>query len=331
MKKYDVYAIGNALVDLEYAIDDEVLQELTLQKGVMTLVDANEQHRILSALQDYPGKQACGGSNANAVTALSQLGGKAYYSCRVSSDELGTFFLNDLLEQGMDSNLTVVREGGITGKCVVLVTPDAERSMFTYLGISEQVSIADLDFSALEFAHFAYVEGYLASSPTGQEAAILLRQHAEKKGVKTALTFSDPNMVKYFRAALKEMIGEKVDLLFCNEHEALMWAETDSIDEAFESLIQVARTFVVTLGKKGAWIFNGHEKIIVAAFPVVALDTNGAGDIFSGSFLYGITHGFSFEKAGILASLAASELVQHYGARLPKAKLVALLSHPALS
>jgi sugar/nucleoside kinase (ribokinase family) len=325
MKKYDVYAIGNALVDLEYAIDDDLLQSLALQKGVMTLVDAKEQHRILSALQDYPGKQACGGSNANTVTALSQLGGKAYYSCRVSSDEFGTFFLNDLLEQGMDSNLTIVREEGITGKCVVLVTPDAERSMFTYLGISEQVSSADLNFTAIESAHYAYIEGYLASSPTGREAAILLRKHAEKKGIKTALTFSDPNMVKYFRAALKE------DLLFCNEHEALMWAETDSIDEAFEALIQTARTFVMTLGKKGAWIFNGHEKIIVPSFPVTALDTNGAGDIFAGSFLYGMTHGFSFEKAGILASLAASELVQHYGARLPKQKLVALLSHPALS
>ncbi len=331
MSKYDVYAIGNALVDLEYAVDDQFIHDLNLQKGVMTLVPQEEQRRILDALQDYPGKQACGGSNANTVTALSQFGGCAFYSCSVACDEFGTFFLNDLLSNNISSNMTSVRDVGITGKCIVLVTPDAERSMFTYLGISDKVSVEDVDFTSVEKAQYVYIEGYLVTSPPGKAAAIMLRKYAEQKNIKTALTFSDPNMVKYFKLGLQEMVGACVDLLFCNEHEALLWADTDLIDEAFDSLKAVAKTFIITLGKKGAWVFDGEKKIAIPAFPVKALDTNGAGDIFAGAFLYGITHGLSYERAGMLASLAASELVKHYGARLPTETVQELLSHPAVA
>jgi len=315
-KKYHVYAIGNALVDMEFAVDDEFLSRLNIDKGVMTLVDSDQQQALYEALAGHTGKMASGGSAANTIIAVSHFGGKAFYSCKVASDPAGDFYVQDLVAAGVDTNLRQEREAGISGKCIVMITPDAERTMHTHLGISETVASADLDPAAIAQSAYVYLEGYLVTSPSGRAAAIQARTTAEQAGVLTALTFSDPNMVRFFKDGLSEMLGAGVDLLFCNREEALTWAGTDSIEAAAETLKQVAKCFAITLGKDGALVYDGSQYLNIPATPVQAVDTNGAGDMFAGAFLYGLTHGYSYEQAGVLATRAAARLVTQFGPRL---------------
>lgn len=325
MKKYHVYAIGNALVDMEFHVEDAFLAQMGIDKGVMTLVDQDQQHRLYEALKETHGKRASGGSAANTIIAVSHFGGNSFYSCKVANDDAGDFYVADLQRAGVDTNLHRQRDAGVSGKCIVMVTPDAERTMHTFLGISEQVSDADLHLDAIESAEYAYLEGYLVTSPTGRQAAIRLREKAAAKGVKTALTFSDPNMVNFFRDGLREMLGGGVDLLFCNQQEALTWANTDDIRNATDALRGVAKQYVVTLGKEGALVFDGAQQHHIPATPVKAIDSNGAGDMFAGAYLYAVTHGFSAQEAGQFAVRAAAKVVTHFGPRLEPAGYQALL------
>ncbi len=326
MKKYNIYGIGNALVDMEFEVKDSFFEKYNIDKGLMTLVDENRQHELIGHLDAFEGKKASGGSAANTMIAISCFGGNSFYSCKVANDELGDFYVNDLQLAGVDSNVDDGRKEGITGKCLVMVTPDAERTMNTYLGITENFSVNELHLSALSDSEYLYIEGYLVTSESGRHAAIEARKVAEKNGVKTALTFSDPAMVQFFKNGLKEMIGEKVDLLFCNEAEAMSWSETDNLESAIESLTLVANTFAITCGAKGAIVFDGQHQIDIAAHETKAVDSNGAGDMFAGAFLYAITHGFSFSDAGNIASLAASKVVSQFGPRLPVAEHKDILS-----
>ena len=316
--KYDVYAIGNALVDMEYEISDDFLEKFKIDKGLMTLVDESRQNELLDSLGGTPRKQQCGGSAANTVIAVSQFGAKSFYSCKVASDPIGNFYFQDLQDNGVDSNLKVQkRHSGTTGKCLVLISPDAERTMNTFLGITSTISKEEVIPEAIKNSKYMYMEGYLVASPTGKEAAIEARQLAESFGVKTALTFSDVNMVKFFREGLLEMIGPKgVDLLFCNESEAFSFTQTQDIYEAREKLKAVSKTFVITRGENGAMIFDGVTFIEIEPYAVKAVDTNGAGDMYAGAFLFAITHNHSHASAGKLASLAASRVVGQFGPRL---------------
>lgn len=316
MKKYDVYAIGNALVDMEFAVDDEFLIQNNIDKGVMTLVNEAQQQKLYEALAGHTGKMASGGSAANTIIAVSHFGGKAFYSCKVAGDPAGDFYVQDLVRAGVDTNLEPAREPGVSGRCIVLVTPDAERTMHTFLGISEQVGEAELREAAIRDSQYVYLEGYLVTSPNARAAAIKARRLAEEHGVKTALTFSDPNMVTFFRDGLAEMVGDGVDLLFCNRQEALGWTGCDSLEAAASQLKNIARTFAITLGSEGALVFDGCDLHHIPAAPVHAVDTNGAGDMFAGAFLFGITHGYDYARAGALATRAAGKLVTHFGPRL---------------
>lgn len=317
MKKYDVYGIGNALVDMEFEVTDAFFQEHTIEKGRMTLVEEDRQDYLLKALGQSMLKRQCGGSAANTVIAVAQMGGKTFYSCKVANDSTGDFYAEDLKESSVTSNLAEKRPPGTTGKCLVMVTKDAERTMNTFLGITSTFSEAELVESDLKDSQYLYIEGYLVASPTGQQAAIKAREMAEKNGVKTALTFSDPAMVQFFGDGMKNMLGPKgVDLLFSNEAEACSFAGTTDLKIAREALKKVAKTFVITRGENGALIFDGTTFIDIEAFPVKAIDSNGAGDMFAGAFLYGITHGHTYAGAGKLASAAASKVVSQYGPRL---------------
>lgn len=316
MKKYHVYGIGNALVDMEFEVDDAFFETYGIDKGLMTLVDEDRQHELMNHLDAFDGRRACGGSAANTIMAVSAFGGRSFYSCKVSSDELGDFYIDDLKAAGVDTQLGSEREDGITGKCLVMVTPDAERTMNTFLGITENFSAAELDHNALKDSEYLYMEGYLVTSPTGRAAAIEARRLAEQNGVKTALTFSDPAMVEFFRDGLGEMLGNGVNLLFCNEMEAKNWAGTDDLAEAVRGLKKVADEFAITLGSKGALVYDGQHEIEISPHPVKAIDSNGAGDMFAGAFLYGITHGHSHYEAGNIASLAAARVVSQFGPRL---------------
>lgn len=315
-KKYNVYAIGNALVDMEFAVEDEFLAQQNIDKGVMTLVDTDQQQALYEALAGHTGKMASGGSAANTIIAVNHFGGKAFYSCKVANDAAGDFYVQDLVAAGVDTNLHQEREPGVSGKCIVMITPDAERTMHTHLGISETVSSAELHADALAASQYVYLEGYLVTSPSGRAAAIQARELAEQGDVRTALTFSDPNMVRFFKDGLQEMLGTGVDLLFCNREEALTWAETESIEEAAEALKSIAKSFAITLGKDGALLFDGAQLLQVPATPVQAVDTNGAGDMFAGAFLYALTHGYDYQQAGTLATRAAAQLVTQFGPRL---------------
>ncbi len=318
MKKYQLYGIGAALVDTEVEVTDSDLVTLNIEKGLMTLVDEERQHYLQSELGSHlvASKRASGGSAANTIIAASYFGAKTFYSCKVANDENGDFYLNDLKAAGVDSLYAHDRADGITGKCLVMITPDAERTMNTFLGVSETLSIEQVSAEAIQASEYLYIEGYLVTSSTGRAAAIEARKIAEKHGVKTALSLSDPGMVQFFKDGLKEMIGDRVDLIFCNQDEALGWSGLDTIEAACEELKKIANSFAVTKGAEGALLYDGSNYINIAPHKVNAIDTNGAGDMFAGAFLYGITSGQSYQAAGDLASKASATVVSQYGPRL---------------
>jgi sugar/nucleoside kinase (ribokinase family) len=324
--KYDVYGIGNALVDIVTEIDEAFLQENEVEKGVMTLVDEKRQHHLIEAIKGKNKNMQCGGSAANTLIGLAQFGGRAYYSCKVAKDELGHFFLEDMKRNGVSTNLRHENcATGLTGRCLVMTTPDADRTMNTFLGISSLLSTAEIDEDAIKNSTWLYLEGYLVASPKGLEAMKEAKRIAEKHGVKIALTFSDPNMVRYFWKQFEDLIGASVDLLFCNEEEALTFCNTDNLQVAREELKKVAKRFCITQGANGALIYDGDTFIDIEPYPVKAVDTNGAGDMFAGAFLYSITHHHSAAEAGKLASLASSKVVSKVGPRLEPGHAAQLL------
>jgi len=316
-KKYNVFGIGNALVDIVTEVDDQFLKSHNIEKGLMTLVDEEHQTRISNAINMSKSNKQCGGSAANSVIAVSQFGGSSFYSCKVANDELGDFYMKDLKANGVDTNLrSVDLETGITGKCLVMTTDDASRTMNTFLGITSNYSRAEIKEEALKDSQYLYIEGYLVTSENGQDAMKYAKKLAEENGVKTALTFSDPSMVKYFKEPMEAVIGASVDLLFCNEEEAMLYTGKDNLMEAREELKKAAKRFVITQGENGALIFDGDTFIDIEPYKVKAIDTNGAGDLYAGAFLYGITNGHSYADSGKLASLASSKVVTQFGPRL---------------
>ena len=326
MKKYDVYAIGNALVDIEYHATAHKLVELGIDKGVMTLIDEQRQNSLVAQLGESHESMACGGSAANTIIALAQMGARTHLDCRVSSDMTGQVFARDLHDSGVNSNLDFKPlPAGVTGKCLVFVTPDADRTMNTFLGVSAELDSSDIDVEAIKHSEYIYIEGYLASAENTRDAAIEARRIAENRDIRTSLTLSDPNMVKFFRASLEAMIGNKVDLLFANEDEAMELANTDNLDEAVQLFKKLSRSFAITRGREGALLFDGVALIEVKPNLVQAIDTLGAGDMFAGAFLYGLSQGMSFHQSGDLASLASAKIVTQYGPRLQAAQTSALL------
>ncbi len=319
MKKYSVYGLGNALVDTEIQVQDAELLQMGVEKGLMTLVDEARQRELVSQLADHlvTAKKASGGSAANSIIATTRFGKPGFYSCRIADDDNGDFYLQDLEAAGVDHNWQRARSAGTTGRCLVLISPDAERSMLSYLGISETMDVSDLSPTAIADSEYLYIEGYLVTSPSGRAAAIKAREIAENAGVKTSLSFSDPGMVEFFRDGMKEILGDSpLDLLFCNEAEARQWAGSEDMAAAVTELKKVSRAFAVTLGAKGSLIFDGENLLEIPGHDVEALDSNGAGDMFAGAFLYSLNAGHGFQKAGEFANLAAARVVSRFGPRL---------------
>ena len=316
--KFDVYGVGNALVDKEFEVDESFFQENGIEKGLMTLVSQEEQKKLLDVLTEKYGikKRGGGGSCANTLYALSQFGGNAYLSCKVANDETGDFFINELGDHTIETNTDSQRIDGTTGRCIVMISPDAERTMHTFLGISETVSDAEIDFEAVKQSEYIYIEGYLVTSPSAKAAVVELKKFAETNNIKTAMTFSDPAMLEYFLDNVNDVLGTGVDLLFCNEKEVKLWAGTEDFDAACEKMKSKAKQFAITRGADGARLFDGKDYIAVDAHAVKAVDTNGAGDMFAGAFMYALTQGKDFATAGKLASLASATVVSNFGPRL---------------
>lgn len=318
MKKYHVIGLGNALVDQEYKVTDEFLAAQSLEKSIMTLLDEGQQDELLTQLHKEFSleKRAGGGSAANSLVALSQFGGRAFYCCKVANDEAGAFYQHDLESAGVATHLQQQDNDGLTGKCVVMVTPDAERTMCTHLGITIDFSEQELELDTIGESEYLYIEGYLATSEIARKAVQTARDTAKSCGTKIALTFSDSSMVKYFKEGLQEFLEPGVDLLFCNEDEAIEYTGEADFDSAMAALLQRAKEVVITRGPAGAVIGQQDQRVQVPGFKVKAIDTNGAGDMFAGAYMYGITQGLSSAQAGTLASRSAAEVVSNYGPRL---------------
>lgn len=321
-KKYHIYGLGNALVDFEVETTAEELASLEIEKGVMTLIEEDRQTHLTEAFLGKHHSRACGGSAANTIIGAQSLGSQCFYSCKVAQDETGEFYRDDLLRHGVHSNLSnETLESGKTGKCLVMITPDADRTMNTFLGITGDIDYQQVDEGALKSSQYLYVEGYLAGSPIAQNAAVKAMQFARSNNVKTAFSLSDPNMVRFCRDGLEQIIGDGVDILFCNKDEATMYTHLEDTEKAADALRKIAKTVVITLGADGAIVVSENELVKISGNQVEAVDTNGAGDLFAGSFLHALCQGNGLLEAGQLASYASAQLVTQYGPRLNDDKL----------
>lgn len=322
---YHVVGIGNALVDTEFLLDEAVLEKTGLAKGSMTLADEATAKALTASLAElgvHAKKQASGGSAANSVTAFASLGGKAYYHCRVANDALGKFYLEDLDAHGVTTNDAFAMTDGVTGSCQVLVTPEGERTMQTFLGTSAQICDENVDFETLIGADWLYLEGYLAMSPSIMPAITKLRQQAGVHGVKIAVSFADPAVVRFAKEGLLSMLGNGVSLIFCNLEEAQLFTEKKQHKACVKALTDHAEMVVVTNGAEPTLIAKKQgEEVTFFEVPSLAttvIDTNGAGDNYAGAFLYALTQSYSPEDSGRLAAVVAAAVVAQMGARLPK-------------
>ena len=311
----NVYGIGNALVDIQYKVELGFLEKMHIQKGVMTLVDEERQGELMESLRGVPAGRSSGGSAANTMIGVANLGGTARYACKVGRDELGEFFLNDLEAAGVACNRSN-RGDGITGKCLVFITPDADRTMNTFLGITSSFGPEQVEPEGIARSDYLYIEGYLLSSEEGFQAACTAQGYARQHSTRVSLTLSDPFIVDAFRDRIGQLLDRGVDLLFCNDAEARAYAGVSTTEAAGEALARVVPRVAVTCGAEGAVLRDDAGAMRIPGIPVEAVDTNGAGDMFAGAFLFGITHGYDVTQAGRLATYASSRVVAQRGPRL---------------
>jgi len=313
---YDVYGVGNALVDIQARIPDSLLETLDFAKGVMTLVDESVQTRVLSSLEGTSISRCAGGSAANTVMGLVDFGGKAAYAGKVGIDPLGEFWLRDMRELGVQ--IAVPQSKGQTGTCVVLITEDAQRTMLTHLGLSVTLGPDDISEEEIRQAKYVYIEGYLFAGEGTKQAALRAIELAKKNGVKVAFTVSDPFLIGLHRELFWKLIEGPVDLLFCNLDEARsLTGKVDPVDCARE-IHQHASDVALTLGADGSLLMHGGQVFPIEGVRTNAVDTTGAGDMYAAGILYGITNGLSWKEAGHLASHAAARIVSQMGARLER-------------
>lgn len=312
---YDVYGVGNALVDVQAQVPDDFVQRLKLDKGIMTLVDDSAQAEVLALLNGSPLNHCAGGSAANTIVGLAELGGSAAFAGKVAGDEIGDFFLNDLRALGIDYRVPRAAAGQ-TGTCAVLITPDAQRTMLTNLAVSTTLAPEDIDEEMIAQCKYVYVEGYLLTGESTKQAAYRAMSLAKARGVKVAFSASDPFLINLLRDEIWELITGPVDLFFCNEEEAKSLTGKQDPVQCAAMIHAHAENVALTLGPKGSILMHGGETIPIEGVATAAVDTTGAGDMYAGALLYGITSGMSWHQAGHLASHAAARIVSQLGARL---------------
>lgn len=315
--KYDVYGVGNALVDIQTQVTDELLAAIQFDKGIMTLVDDDQQKSVLHKLSDVPQHLCAGGSAANTVVGVADFGGKAAFCGKVAADPRGDFFLADMRNVGVSMSVPAAPLGP-TGTCAVLITPDAQRTMLTNLGVSSTLTPDDIQEEEIRHAHYVYIEGYLLTGGTTKDAAYRAMELAQKHQVKIAFTASDPFLVNLIRDEMWELIEGPVDLFFCNELEAKSLTGKDDIVECAHLIHQHTDNVALTLGAHGSLIMHDGQAIPIEGVSVAALDTTGAGDMYAGGLLYGVTNGMTWKQAGHLASHAAARVVAQLGARMAR-------------
>ena len=313
---YDVYGVGNAIMDLQLQCEDAFLESIGVEKGVMTLVEEVQRKHVLDALAKYDVHQCSGGSAANTIIGIADFGGSTAYACKVGDDDFGIQYQAEMHELGV--TLAVGGGFGQTGNCVVLITPDAQRTMLTHLGVSSTLSASDINVEEIGKARYVYVEGYLFTGESTKAAALKTIELAKQQGANVALTVSDPFLIDLCRDQFRNLIEGSVDLLFCNEQEARALTGFDDPVECARELHKHAENVALTLGRKGSIIMHRNEVIPIEGVDVEAVDTTGAGDMYAAGVLYGITNGLSWHQAGHLGSHAAAQIVTQLGARLPR-------------
>ena len=322
-RTYDVYGVGNALVDIQYVVEPETLQKLEIDKGIMTLVDQERQRQITEALDAKPVNSASGGSAANTMIGVAQFGGRPYYACQLGNDSWGDFYQLDLHSAGVATNPDN-RGDGPTGQCLVMITPDADRTLNTFLGISGELDASQIEEEIVADSQFVYLEGYLLTSDNGDAACRRSQELARKHGTGVSLTLSDPAIVDFCRERFDHLVAAGIDLLFCNEEEARAFTGADDRDASCDRLADMVTAAWITCGADGAILVTNGGRELIPSTPVTAVDTTGAGDLFAGGVLFGLTNTYSDADAGRLGAYAAAQVVSQYGPRLeqPLAKAI---------
>ena len=310
---YDVVGIGNALVDVLTHESEDFIDRHGLVKGSMTLIDTDRAEELYAAMGS--GLEMSGGSAANTISGIASFGGRAAYIGRVHDDQLGAVFAHDLRATGVDFRAKPATEGPPTGRCLIVVTPDAQRTMNTYLGSSEYFGPEHVDADLIADAQVTFLEGYLFDRPEAKEAYWKASRVAHEAGRRVALTLSDTFCVERHRGEWRELVREQVDILFANEHEALSLYEVDTFEEALAAARDDVEIAIITRGPAGSVVARGDEVAAIDAHPVEVVDTTGAGDLYAAGFLYGFTQGRSMAECGQLGSIAASAVLGHTGAR----------------
>jgi sugar/nucleoside kinase (ribokinase family) len=309
----DVVGIGNALVDVIAHVADSFIDAHELNKGAMTLIDTERAIELYTAMGS--GVEMSGGSAANTMCGIASFGGKAAYIGKVADDPLGDVFGHDLRAVGVQCTNAKSLLGVPTGRCLIVVTADGQRTMNTYLGVSELFGPDDVDDELVTQGKVLYMEGYLWDRPEAKEAYRKAARLAHGAGAKVSLTLSDSFCVDRHRDDFYKLVAEDVDILFANEQELAALYQFDDIDEALGAVREHCEIAAITRGKDGSLVVTERDVIAVDAEPVTVLDTTGAGDLYAAGFLYGLTHDQPLAACGRLGSLAAAEVISHVGAR----------------
>jgi len=321
---YDVVAIGNAIVDVVASAEAAFLAAEGLAKGAMTLIDAPRAEALYARMG--PGLEMSGGSAANSMVGLAGLGGRAAFIGKVSDDQLGAIFRHDIRAAGVAFDTPAAPGGPPTGRCLVFVTPDAQRTLCTMLGAASELGPDDVDAAVVSAAAVTYLEGYLWDRPRAKEAFVTAATVAHEAGREVALSLSDPFCVDRHRAEFRDLVDGHVDLLFANEAEVRSLYQVATFDAALQAVRGRCRLAALTRSEKGCVVLAGDEVHVVDAEPArQVVDTTGAGDLYAGGFLYGYTQGRTPFACGRIGAIAAAEVIAHFGARpeSPLADLVA--------
>jgi sugar/nucleoside kinase (ribokinase family) len=324
----DVTGIGNAIVDVLAHADDAFLAAQGLEKGTMALIDERRARELYASMG--PGVEISGGSAGNTIAGVASLGGRAAYVGKVSDDQLGEVYSHDIRAAGVRFDTPPTRGGAQTARCLILVTPDAQRTMNTFLGACRELGPDDIDEQLIAHSRVTYMEGYLWDPPAAKQAFLKACEIARDAGRKTSLSLSDPFCVERHRKEFLELVERHVNILFANEREICALYQVPDLQAAVAALRGRCEIAAITRSEHGSLVLAGDKVIEVPAQPVPkVVDTTGAGDLYAAGFLYGYTHGLSLLDCGRLGSLCAAEVIAHFGAR-PETSLRELANRAGL-
>ena len=317
--KYDISALGNALVDTQFMVSHEFLSQIGLEPDSMTLASAEEHMPIIEKLEsmNVDSVSDCGGSATNSLVAASYFGSNCHHVCRVANDKDGKKYLDSLQNAGVD-HIGFSKENADmpTGKCLIFVTPDAKRTMSSMLGVSAYLGPKDINYDAVINSKIFYIEGYMVTSEENFSAVTSVLDQLNNENTLKALSLSDAGIVGGFKDKFKEIESYGIDMIFCNDDEAIAYAETETLEDAVSFYKEQSYMIVITKGSKGSLVIKDRQEIFSPALTIEPVDTNGAGDMYAGSFMHAYLNGFDLLSCADFANFASSKIVETFGPRL---------------